>query len=420
VTASTTDRAARAAVLGALSRLDSGTVVLHEPGRRTRRYGTGGPDRFGHPALAVEVTVHDPAAYRPVATDASAGLGQAYADGLWDCDDLTGFLRLLSRSVRRFESHRNRWIGLARPMADRLRGTWAGADPDRDRHNIAAHYDLGNDFFATFLDETMTYSSAIFEPGRGDLASTSLAEAQTTKLDRMCQLLQLAPDDRVIEIGTGWGSFATHAASCYDARVTTTTISAEQYDWARKRVAAEGLSHRVQVRNDDYRELTGTYDRLASIEMIEAVDWRELDTFIATCTRLLEPDGLMALQAIVIPGHRWAGNKDRRDFIKTHIFPGGCLPSIESLNASISRVSDLTLIELDDYGLHYGETLRRWRANLDARTDDLAAMGLDERFVRLWRFYLCYCEAGFDERDISVIQCLLARPGHRPSAPFGR
>ncbi len=252
----------------------------------------------------------------------------------------------------------------------------AGADPERDRHNIAAHYDLGNDFFAAFLDQTMTYSSAIFDP-----ADATLAEASTRKLDRMCRLLQLAPEDRVIEIGSGWGSFATHAASRYDARVTTTTISAEQYEWARKRVAADGLSHRVQVLNEDYRDLVGTYDKLASIEMIEAVDWRELDTFVGTCTRLLEPDGLMGLQAIVIPGHRWAGTKDRPDFIKTHIFPGGCLPSIESLSASISRVSDLTLIELHDYGLHYAETIRRWRANLEAHHDELAAMGLDERFA---------------------------------------
>jgi cyclopropane-fatty-acyl-phospholipid synthase len=409
------DRAARAAVLGALSCLDSGTVVLREPGRRTRRYGTGGPDRFGHPPLAVEVTVHDAGAYRPVLTSSSAGLGQTYAEGRWDCDDLTGFLRLLSRSVRRYEAQRTHWVRLARPVVDGAQRVRRRADPERDRHNIAAHYDLGNDFFAAFLDQTMTYSSAIFEP-----ADATLAEASTRKLDRLCQLLQLAPEDRVVEIGSGWGSFATHAASHYDARVTTTTISAEQYEWTRKRVAADGLSHRVQVLNEDYRDVGGTYDKLASIEMIEAVDWRDLDTFVATCTRLLEPDGLMGLQAIVIPGHRWAGMKNGRDFIKTHIFPGGCLPSIESLSASISRVSDLTLVELHDYGLHYAETLRRWRANLETNRDELMAVGLDERFLRLWRFYLCYCEAGFDERDISVVQCLLARPGYEPPAPFRR
>ena len=415
MSATPADRAARAAVLAALSRLDSGTVVLREPGRRTRRYGTGGPDRFGRPALAVEVELHDPRAYRSVLRASSAGLGQTWADGQWDCDDLTGFLRLLSRSVRRYEARRNRWVRAARPVADRLARARRRADPERDRDNIAAHYDLGNDFFAAFLDRTMTYSSAIFEP-----ADASLAHASTRKLDRLCQLLQLAPEDRVVEIGTGWGSFAVHAASRYDARVTTTTISAEQYDWTRKRVAAEGLSHRVRVLNQDYRDLTGTYDKLASIEMIEAVDWRELDTFMAACTRLLAPDGLMGLQAIVIPGHRWAGARDRRDFIKTHIFPGGCLPSVESISASISRVSDLTLVELHDYGLHYAETIRRWRANLEANRDELEAIGLDERFLRLWTFYLCYCEAGFDERDISVVQCLLARPGYEPPAPFRR
>ncbi len=413
MSASPTDRLARATVQAALSRLDSGTVVMREPGRRTRRFGPGGPDRYGRAALTAEVQVHDAGAYRQVITGSSAGLGRSYAEGRWDCDDLTAFLRLCARAVRHYDPTRNRLARTVTPATDRLRQLRRTPDPDRDRHNISAHYDLGNDFFASFLDQTMTYSSGVFES-----ADASLEEASTEKLDRLCRLLELGPGDRVVEIGTGWGSFAAHAASRYQSHVTTTTISAEQYEWARKRVAAEGLSHRVEVLNDDYRNLSGRFDKLASVEMIEAVDWRELDTYFATCTQLLAPDGLMGLQAIVIPGNRWARAKTTRDFIKAHIFPGGCLPSIESISASISRVSDLTLIELHDYGLHYAETLRRWRANLAARRSELGALGLDERFVRLWDFYLSYCEAGFDERDISVVQCLLARPGYRPPAPF--
>jgi len=405
-----TDRAARTLVLGALSRLDSGTVVVREPGRPERRYGPGRPDRFGRPSFEVTAQVRDPRLWRSLVTGGSAGLGQAFADHWWEVDDLTGFLRLLSRAVRRYDPVRTRLTRAADAAVARLRHR---QDPDRDRSNISAHYDLGNDFFASFLDPTMTYSSGVFAHPDADLA-----DASTEKLDRLCRLLELEPGDEVAEIGTGWGSFATHAAGRYGARVTTTTISAEQYEWARKRVAAEGLADRVEVRNDDYRDLRGTFQKLASIEMIEAVDWRELDTFFATCTGLLAPDGLMGLQAIVVPGNRWASSRDSHDFIKTHIFPGGCLPSIDSISRSISRVSDLTLVELHDYGLHYAETLRGWRANLAEHRHQLDPLGLDDRFVRLWEFYLAYCEAGFEEREISVVQCLLARPGWRPPTPF--
>jgi cyclopropane-fatty-acyl-phospholipid synthase len=409
------DRACRVAVLAALSSLDSGLVVLREPRRPPQLFGTGKPDRYGRPALRVTVDVHDARAYRAVLRGASAGLGEAWIEGWWECDDLTAFLRLLSRAVRRFDPARNVASRSVGRVADGLRARWRRPDASRDRANIAAHYDLGNDLFSRFLDDSMTYSSGWFRS-----ADDTLLDASTEKLDRLCRGLQLRPSDHVLEIGTGWGSFALHAASRYGCRVTTTTLSAEQHDTARERVARAGLGDRVEVLNDDYRDVRGTYDKLASIEMIEAVDWRELDTFFRTCTDRLAPDGLMGLQAIVSAGSRWQAAKSSRDFVKTHVFPGGCLPSIESISRSLGRVTDLSMLSLQDFGLHYAETLRRWRAGFGERTGELAALGYDRRFARLWEFYLCYCEAGFEEREVSVVQSILARPGHRPATPWQR
>ena len=365
------DRACRATVLAALSRLDSGLVVLREPGRTEQLFGTGRPDRYGRPALTVTVEVHDVRAYRAVLRGASAGLGEAWIEGWWDCDDLTAFLRLLSRAVRRFDSTRNVASRSVGRVADGFRTMRRRPDARRDRANVAAHYDLGNDLFSRFLDDSMTYSSGWFRT-----ADDSLLDASIEKLDRLCRGLQLRPNDHLLEIGTGWGSFAVHAAGRYGCRVTTTTLSAEQYDLAKERVARAGLADRVEVRNDDYREVRGTYDKLASIEMIEAVDWRELDTFFRTCTARLAPDGLMGLQAIVSAGSRWQAAKSSRDFVKTHVFPGGCLPSIESISRSLGRVTDLSMLTLEDFGLHYAETLRRWRAGFGARIDELGALGL--------------------------------------------
>jgi cyclopropane-fatty-acyl-phospholipid synthase len=409
---SSIDRACRSGVLAALARLDSGRVVVREPGRVERRFGPGTPDGYGREALSATVVVHDPRTYRSVLSHASSGLGQAYADGWWDCDDLTALLRLLSRSVRRVDRvgvTASRALGWATDAAR----SWHHPDIERDRANVAAHYDLGNELFSVFLDPSMTYSSAWF-----DDPDDPLLDASLRKLDRLCRGLQLQATDHVLEIGTGWGSFAIHAARHYGCHVTTTTLSRQQFELASERVARAGVADRVEVRDEHYRDIAGTFDKLASIEMIEAVDWHELDTFFRTCTQRLTPDGLMGLQAIVVPGARWRLVKDRRDFVKTHIFPGGCLPSVESISRSLARVSDLSMLTLDDFGLHYAETLRRWRANFAANRGEVAALGYDERFVRRWEFYLSYCEAGFDEREVSVVQSILARPGHRPAVPW--
>lgn len=409
-----THPAARAVLLAALERVTGGEVGLLERSGRLRWFGQpiAGPD--GRAPLRAVLRVHHPGAYEAVLLRGSVGLGTSYADGWWDTDDLPSFLRLLERNVRRADPARRSVRRLTAPVSDRVRRL-RRSDPERDRDDIRAHYDLGNDFFERWLDETMMYSSAIFPT-----PEATLAEASVHKLDRLCSRLSLGPGDHVLEIGTGWGGFAVHAAERYGCRVTTTTISDEQFAYATERVRAAGLDDRVTVLDRDYRELRGQFDAVVSIEMIEAVDWREYETFFGACERLLRPGGRLGMQAIVIPHQRFDLAKARRDFIKAVIFPGGCLPSIEALLGSSGRVSDLSLVDLEDIGLHYGETLRRWRANLDRSRDDLSGLGLDERFGRLWDFYLAYCEAGFDERDISAVQLVLARPGWAPALEISR
>ena len=287
----------------------------------------------------------------------------------------------------------------------------AGAQQSDDRRNIASHYDLSNDLFGLMLDPTMAYSCAYFSEG-----DTTLEEAQMAKFERIASKLGLGPEDHVVEIGTGWGGFAIHAAEHHGCRVTTTTISEAQRSYAEKRVAEHGLADRVTVLGADYRDLEGRYDALVSIEMIEAVDWRRYDRFFATCARLLTDRGRMALQAITIADGSFERAKLHDDFIRAMVFPGGCLPSIAAIAASVARTSDLRIVDLEDIGPHYAETLRRWRDNLEHRRTEVERLGFDDRFWRLWTLYLSYCEAAFMERHISDVQLVLARP-HATSRP---
>jgi cyclopropane-fatty-acyl-phospholipid synthase len=408
VSESAADRAARGIALALLERYVEGGRITIDDGPRHHVFGGMSPDRRACPPLEANIVVRHPGVWRKALAGGSVGLGEAYFDGWWDSDDLPQTLRLLGRTVRRSDHLRNLLARTTHPASDRVRRL-RRSDKLRDRRNIQAHYDLGNDFFELFLDETMMYSSAVFP--RWD---ASLAEASTHKLDLLCRRLDLTASDHVVEIGTGWGGFAVHAASRYGCRVTTTTISDQQYDYARDRVRRAGLADRVTVLKEDYRDLTGRYDKLASIEMIEAVDWREYETFFATCRRLLAPHGVLGMQAIVIEPQRFDRAKTTQDFIKAFIFPGGCLPSIDALTGAATRSSDLALTGLDDYGVHYAETLRRWRAALSGQRDRLRALGLGEAFARMWEFYLAYCEAAFDERSVSVVQMTLAGPGWRP------
>ena len=402
--ASRADRVGRAAAFALLDQIIGGEVTVVESGERYR-FGRRVPDAFGREPLATTIHVHHPGLYRRVLTKASVGLGESYADGWWDTDDLPALLRLLDRNVRRADPYHRAVRRLTAPVTDPVRRL-RRQDLRRDKHDIRAHYDLGNDFFERLLDESMMYSSAIFPT-----TDSTLIDGSIYKLDRLCQRIGLGPDDHVLEIGTGWGGFALHAAQNYGCRVTTTTISDRQFAYARDRVRVAGLEDRITVLDRDYRDLDGTFDAIVSIEMIEAVDWREYDTFFRSCPERLSPHGRIAMQAITIPGQRFNQAKTRKDFIRQVIFPGGCLPSIEALLASSAKVSDLSLIDLEEYGPHYAETLRRWRTNLHDTWGDLGSLGLDDRFGRLWDFYLAYCEAGFDDRDITVIQLVLAGPG---------
>jgi cyclopropane-fatty-acyl-phospholipid synthase len=361
-------------------------------------------------AICAHITVHDPRFYARVLREGSVGLGESYADGWWDAEDLAGVLRLMHRRVARTHSLRDRAYQLAGPARDRVA---RGRGPDRaaDVRNVRAHYDLGNELFQCLLDDTMMYSCAVFESPGDSLATASIA-----KLDRLARILELGPDDHVLEIGTGWGGFSVYAARQYGCRVTTTTISKDQYEYARTRVHDAGLDHLVTVRADDYRDIRGRFDKVIAIEMIEAVDWREYDTFFGQCRNLLADDGILALQAIVVPDRSFDRTKHTTDFIKAAIFPGGCLPSVEVLTTTAKRAG-LPLAHIDDIGVHYAETLRRWRANLTRRREELRGSGYDDRFARLWEFYFSYCEAGFDERYVSAVQIAFASPNRISRAP---
>jgi cyclopropane-fatty-acyl-phospholipid synthase len=357
------------------------------------------------PSHRARFDVHDPQVYERVLRKGSIGLGESYADGWWDTDNLAGFLRLALHGLQPLHDRQDRVHRALSPIIDPI-ARLHRADPARDVRNVRAHYDIGNEFFRRILDDTMAYSCAVF-----DTPTATLADASRTKFDRIARMARLAPGDRLLEIGTGWGGFALHAAEHYGCRVTTTTISKQQFEFARERVRRAGLSDRITVLEADYRNVRGPFDKVVSIEMIEAVDWREYDTFFEHVRALLTDQGSLTMQAIVVPDHSFDRLKRRTDFIKAAIFPGGCLPSVEALTSAANRSADLRLHDRADIGRHYAETLRRWRTNLDDIASELPLLGLDDRFVRLWRFYFAYCEAGFDERYISVAQLSYAASG---------
>ena len=357
--------------------------------------------------LRIHVRVFDPGFYRALAANGSVGAGEAYMDGLWKCDNLVGLVQLLVRNrdlLDGMETGLARLGGIAMRMLHALRRNTR----DGSRRNIAAHYDLGNDFFRLFLSSDLMYSSAIWNS-----ESDTLETASTRKLERICRKLDLKPSDHVIEIGTGWGGFAVHAAQHYGCRVTTTTISREQHRLASERVAAAGLSDRVTLLLDDYRDLHGQYDKLVSIEMVEAIGAEYLDTYFRQLGALLKPDGLGLIQAITIEDHRYEQALQTVDFIKRHVFPGCFIPSISAMLAAKTRASDLALTHLEDFGYSYALTLRAWRERFLANLPQVRAQGFDDRFIRMWEFYLAYCEGGFRERSIGVSHLLLAKPGNR-------
>jgi len=396
---SLSERLLRRAVLNRLRGLTRGCLtVIDAEGERT----------FGHQtercSLHATLQIHDPNLYWRVATRGSVGFGESYMAGEWSCDDLTALVRIFLSNQTVTNQVETGLARLTEPLrrAYRLlrRNTRRGS-----RANIAAHYDLSNEFYRLFLDDTLMYSCAIFPTPQ-----STLYEASVAKIERICQKLQLKPQDHLLEIGTGWGGFALHAAKHYGCRVTTTTISRKQYELTEARVRQAGLHDRVQVLFEDYRDLKGQYDKLVSIEMIEAVGYRHFNTFFSTCSRLLKPEGVMLLQAITIADQKYEQVKRAVDFIQRHIFPGGCLPSVTAICTSLTQATDMRIYHLEDIGTHYVTTLRRWRERFFANLDRVRALGFSDSFIRMWEFYFCYCEGGFAERTIGDVQILLIKP----------
>ncbi|WP_332771961.1 cyclopropane-fatty-acyl-phospholipid synthase family protein [Pseudomonas sp. ESBL1] len=398
-----------APLLGALAR----TVVLAQLGKlrhgHLRLLSHGQQWSFGEASspLQAEVEVLDDATWSLIAGNGSIGAGEAYIHGYWRSPDLARVTRLFVANLDVLDALEGGLARLGRPalrLLHRLnRNSRRGA-----RRNILAHYDLGNALFEQLLDPTMMYSAAQFE-----YPEQSLEQAQLHKLERICQKLELRAQDHLLEIGCGWGSLAIHAATHFGCRVTTTTLSQAQYAYTQARVRALGLEQQITVLCDDYRDLKGTFDKLVSIEMIEAVGHRYLPVYFRQCAALLKPDGLMLLQAITIRDQRYAQARRSVDFIQRYIFPGGALPSLSVLLDTASRQTALNLVHLEDFGLDYARTLEHWRDNLRKSRTLLADQGYDDTFQRLWEFYLCYCQGGFEERAIGVAQLLWAAPQAR-------
>ena len=367
-----------------------GQIVFRDP---LGSFAVGEP---GADQLQCTLHVHSLSFYRTLIASGSLGAAEAYMEGVWTCDDLPTLIRILSRNLSQFEAMDGGlarlagWVGRAGHWLSR--NTQAGS-----RKNIAAHYDLSNSLFELFLDPTMMYSSAVFEEESQSLESASLA-----KLERICQSLDLQPTDHLVEIGTGWGGMALYAAKNYGCRVTTTTISQEQHTLASKRIVEAGLQDRVTLLLTDYRDMVGQYDKLVSVEMIEAVGDEFLPTYFAACDRLLKPGGKMLVQAITMPDQRYASYLKTVDFIQKYIFPGGCLPSVGAMQAAVGADTGLRLTGLFEFAESYAITLRHWRERFFLRLDEVRALGFDDRFIRMWDYYLCYCEGAFRERAVGV------------------
>lgn len=387
-----------------LACLEVGRLEIVDALGRSRFGPGGGPSASLH--------VRDPRFWRALATGGALGGAESYMRGWWGSDDLVAVVRVLAANARALHGIDG---GLARPKQWLQRALHA-LQPNTlrgSRKHIAAHYDLGNDFFSLFLDPGLTYSCAFFEH-----KEDSLEQAQQAKYERICRKLALQKGHHVLEIGSGWGGFAMHAATRYGCHVTTTTISPRQYETACERVAAAGLSRRVQVLFEDYRELRHRYDRLVSIEMIEAVGKRYLPRFMQVCGERLRPDGAMALQAILVRDQDWKRSFRGVDFIKRYIFPGGQLVSLLGITRALEQVTDLRLTHAEEITPHYAETLRRWRERFVQCRDAVRELKLGDQFFPMWLFYLAYCEGGFRERLIGVSQLVLEKPASRLATPM--
>jgi cyclopropane-fatty-acyl-phospholipid synthase len=393
------DHWAKRTLLSLLRRVQLGELVL-KVGEEQHVFGR----RSVECDLRASISVLHPRFYTQVLFGGTIGAGEAYMAGHWSSDDLTVLLRIILLNEIVF---RGLDRGLSRLKAPLYKAYHFLRKDSRkgSRTNIAAHYDLGNDFYALFLDETLTYSCGIFER-----SESSLQEASVAKYDRICKKLLLSPKDHVLEIGSGWGGFAIHAAGRYGCRVTTTTISRAQHDLAGERIRSAGVEDKVRVLFSDYRDLKGRFDKLVSIEMIEAVGHQYLNTFFRCCCNLLTERGTMLLQAITIADRAFERHKKEVDFIKRYIFPGSCIPSVTAMGDAVAAATNLRLVHLEDITPHYARTLRTWRESFFDNIQQVRSLGYSETFIRMWEFYLCYCEAGFQERYLGDVQMLFAKP----------
>jgi cyclopropane-fatty-acyl-phospholipid synthase len=393
-------RAGRIAMLKQLRNLQHGELTIVED-RARHKFGA----RTATCAFSATIEVKHPQFWADVAFGGTVGAGEAYIHGHWRCEQLVALVRMMVINREIMNGMEGGFAFVTAPLRRVLH--WMNRNSkDGSRRNIAAHYDLGNDFFQLFLDDTMAYSCGIFE--RED---STLKEASIAKFDAACRKLSLKPTDHLLEIGTGWGGLAIHAAQHYGCRVTTTTISKEQYELAKQRVAAAGLSDRIELRLDDYRDLQGQYDKLVSIEMIEAVGHQFLGNYLAKCSSLLKPDGAMVVQAITIQDQLYEAALKGVDFIQRFVFPGSFIPSVTAITTALTRSTDMKVFDLEDIGPHYATTLRMWREAFFGNIDKVRALGYPEEFLRLWDYYLCYCEGGFAERQLGDVQLLLVKQG---------
>jgi len=392
------DRFARLTVLSILNNLKFGRVRIIED-HDQHNFGNDADSK-----LQASILIHHPSFYNRILFSGSIGAAEAYMQGLWSADNLTTVMRIIALNQPVFAEMET---GLARLTAPIYKAYhWARKNTRvGSRKNILAHYDLGNSFYKLFLDPTMTYSCGIFET-----ELSTMEEASVAKYDRICRKLQLGPGDRVMEIGTGWGGFALHAVQNYNVHVTTTTISDEQHRFAAEQFKKAGIQDRVTLLKEDYRNLKGQFDKLVSIEMIEAVGHQYFNTFFRACSQLLHDKGMMLLQAITIRDQEFQGYIHSVDFIKRYIFPGGCVTSVAAMLASIARVTDLRIFHLEDITPHYARTLREWRTCFFDNIQKVRALNFPETFIRMWEYYLCYCEGGFSERYIGNVQMLLTKP----------
>ncbi|HEX9772807.1 MAG TPA: cyclopropane-fatty-acyl-phospholipid synthase family protein [Steroidobacteraceae bacterium] len=399
-------RLGRRLFLAKLAGLERGEVTVVD-GSERRRFGR----RDAAFDLHATIEVLHPQTYADVAFGGTTGGGEAYMRGFWRSDDLTSLVRIFIRN-RHVLNAIDSGSAIATAPLRRLLHFLNRNSPDGSKRNIAAHYDLGNELFALFLGETMAYSCGVFE--RDD---STLNEAQIAKFERICRKLRLSPSDHLVEIGTGWGGLAMHAAKNYGCCVTTTTISREQHDWAAEKIRAAGLGDRITLLMDDYRDLRGQYDKMVSVEMIEAVGHQFLDTYIGQCSRLLKSNGAMLLQAITIRDQLYESAARGIDFIQRFIFPGSFLPSVSVIADSVRRVTDMKVFHMEDIGPHYATTLRVWRENFFARLPEVRRLGYPDAFIRMWDFYLSYCEGGCHERQMGDLQILLTKPNCRLPVP---